>query len=168
MIGVAWVVKMQAFLLFTLVLSMLMFVIGTFTKHDRETTGFTGYSGATFRDNFGPAEGFGVSKFFEVFGVFFPAVTGIMAGANISGDLRDPQRAIPKGTLLAIGISGVVYIALGWIIGAVVVRSAADGTAGLIEDYHVFQKVSAVEALVVVGIFAATLSSALASMVGGA
>ncbi len=41
-------------------------------------------------------------SFFSIFGVFFPAVTGIVAGANLSGDLKDPATAIPKGKFLCI------------------------------------------------------------------
>jgi len=54
------------------------------------------------------------AKFWVVFAVFFPASTGIMAGANMSGELADPRKSIPKGTLWAIGISLVIYLVLAY------------------------------------------------------
>ncbi|ROT83242.1 Na+/K+/2Cl- cotransporter isoform 1 [Penaeus vannamei] len=63
--------------------------------------------------------------FFGVFGVFFPAVTGIVAGANLSGDLKDPGSAIPKGTLLAIGITFVTYIVYPFMLAGSVIRDAS-------------------------------------------
>ena len=41
-------------------------------------------------------------SWFTVFGVFFPTITGILAGINMSGDLRHPTTDIPNGTLAAI------------------------------------------------------------------
>ena len=51
--------------------------------------------------------------------------TGILAGVNISGDLKDAQKGIPKGTLWAIIISTIVYVALDWLALACVLRDAS-------------------------------------------
>ncbi|XP_067117383.1 solute carrier family 12 member 6-like [Osmerus mordax] len=50
------------------------------------------------------------TSFTLLVGIFFPSVTGIMAGSNRSGDLRDAQRSIPMGTILAILTTSLVYL----------------------------------------------------------
>ncbi|XP_006810477.1 solute carrier family 12 member 2-like, partial [Neolamprologus brichardi] len=136
--------------------------------------------------------------FFSVFAIFFPAATGILAGANISGDLADPQMAIPKGTLLAILITGIVYLGVAISTGSCILRDASGNvndtisshsmancsTAackfgydfstcknedncryGLHRDFQVMSLVSGFGPIITAGIFSATLSSALASLV---
>jgi amino acid transporter len=112
----------------------------------------------TFR---GSAEnGFSGSDFWVVFAVFFPAATGIMAGANMSGELKDPRHSIPKGTLWAIGVSFVVYMMLAYWIA----RSATEDE--LISNYNIIIEKSFWRPAVIAGILGATFSSALASIVG--
>uniref|UniRef100_A0A8C9VLX6 Solute carrier family 12 member 6 n=1 Tax=Scleropages formosus TaxID=113540 RepID=A0A8C9VLX6_SCLFO len=50
------------------------------------------------------------TSFTLLVGIFFPSVTGIMAGSNRSGDLKDAQRSIPVGTILAILTTSLVYL----------------------------------------------------------
>lgn len=99
-------------------------------------------------------------KFWLVFAVFFPAATGIMAGANMSGELKDPRKSIPAGTLWAIAISLVIYLALAYWVA----RSAAQEE--LLYNYNIIIDRSFFPPLVIAGVLGATFSSALASMVG--
>ncbi|MGI8631067.1 MAG: amino acid permease [Solirubrobacterales bacterium] len=107
-----------------------------------------------------PDEGFMGISFWGLFAVFFPAATGIMAGVNISGELRDPRHAIPVGTMSAIGVSFLIYMAVAYWL----VRSAPAGD--LAGDYRIMIELSAWEPAVVAGLLGATFSSALASLVG--
>uniref|UniRef100_A0A8C2EDW0 Solute carrier family 12 member 2 n=1 Tax=Cyprinus carpio TaxID=7962 RepID=A0A8C2EDW0_CYPCA len=198
--GMEWEAKAQIFLLFILVTAIFNYFIGTFIPvESKEKFGFFSYDGKNeLTNNFGPD--FRGQTFFSVFSIFFPAATGILAGANISGDLADPQMAIPKGTLLAILITGLVYMGVAISAGACIVRDATgtesnvtlsglnctdaackfgyDFTScrpvgggksackfGLHNDFQVMSVVSGFGPLITAGIFSATLSSALASLV---
>lgn len=102
-----------------------------------------------------PADGV---PFWGVFAVFFPAVTGIMSGVSMSGDLRNPSRSIPKGTLAAVGTGYVVYMIL-----PLIVATRAD-TATLVNVPLAMQMISFWGPAILLGVWGATLSSALGSI----
>lgn len=107
-----------------------------------------------------PENGFSGTDFWAVFAVFFPAATGVMAGANMSGELRDPRRAIPVGTLAAIGLSLVIYVVLA------VWSAKAASTDELVSNYTIMLDRSLWGPGVLAGLLGATFSSALTSLVG--
>lgn len=95
-----------------------------------------------------------------LFAVFFPAVTGFTAGVAMSGDLKSPRSAIPKGTLWAIGVGLVVYIALAALFAFYVNRNL------LLNDTNFLLRIAWWSPLVIAGIWGATLSSALGGILG--
>ncbi|KAM3719126.1 Potassium/chloride cotransporter [Dirofilaria immitis] len=58
------------------------------------------------------------TSFFILLAIYFPAVTGIMTGTNMSGDLKDPQKSIPCGTIAATLTTSAIYYALALLFGA--------------------------------------------------
>lgn len=103
----------------------------------------------------------GELSFSVLFGVFFPAVTGFTAGVAMSGDLKDPKKSIPWGTMLAIFTGLVVYITL-----AIFIFYSIDQEI-LVSDKNALIVFGLVPGLVVAGIWGATLSSALGGILGG-
>ncbi|MBE9031004.1 amino acid permease [filamentous cyanobacterium LEGE 11480] len=107
-------------------------------------------------------QGLGVTTgsvpFWSVFAVFFPAVTGIMAGVSMSGDLENPSQSIPKGTLAAVGTGYLIYMALPFLL------STRADTASLVNDSLVMQRLAIWQPAILLGVWGATLSSALGSI----
>ena len=96
-----------------------------------------------------------------VFAIFFPAVTGFTAGIAMSGDLKDPKKSIPVGTLSAIGVGLIVYLVLA------VYMAYNINSEVLKTDYNILMKIAWFAPAVVAGIWGATLSSALGGILGG-
>ncbi|KAA8578347.1 hypothetical protein FQN60_017434 [Etheostoma spectabile] len=173
--GMEWEAKAQIFLLVVLITAIFNYFIGTFiTVKAKESVGFFGYDGMIMWENMGPD--FRGETFFS-----------------------DPQLAIPRGTLLAILITGIVYLGVAVSTGSCIVRDASgnvndtvssqfmmncteaackfgydfstckndkDGCRyGLHNDFQVMSMVSGFGPVITAGIFSATLSSALASLV---
>jgi solute carrier family 12 sodium/potassium/chloride transporter 2 len=107
-----------------------------------------------------PETGFQGIGFWAVFAVFFPASTGIMAGANMSGDLKKPRRSIPLGTLGAIALSLVIYLVLAWWLAVSATPKELSG------NYTIMIDKAAWGPAVLAGLLGATFSSALSSLVG--
>lgn len=150
-IGAGWTIKLQYFILGVLMLSLVSFGFGAFSAFDAEMLQANLHSNYTSNEDL-----------FTMFALFFPAVTGIMAGANMSGDLRDPAKSIPSGTLWSILVTALIY-------GGMAILLAGSATqAQLIStgDELVVGKLSRWPILITAGVFAATLSSALGSMMG--
>ena len=148
-------IKAQYFILGALLISVVTFLIGGVLAFDITTFEST----QTARES--------SSGFWIAFAIFFPAATGITAGANMSGDLKSPGIAIPRGTFLAIGFTAIVYV-----IELVLLAGHPDPGGGSTSEwlagdsFGALKTMSIFPPMIVVGVFAATLSSALGSFLG--
>lgn len=103
---------------------------------------------------------FAEGGFWKTFAIFFPAVTGIFAGLSLSGDLKDPHKNLPRGTISAILFTYVVYLLAAF---SFAVRFPAGEMLG---DDSLMINSSLLPVLVLIGIFAATISSAIGVLLG--
>ena len=153
-VGARWATKAQYVIMTVLALSIVGFLGGAISHFQKEI----------FVENwsFDPSAG-SLLPFWGVFAIYFPAVTGIMAGVNMSGDLKNPGRAIPLGTLTAVAIGLIIYAAQILLCGGSQTRSQL-----LDASFETLcrQALFGAGFLVAAGVFAATLSSALGSFLG--
>ncbi|PSN76495.1 Na-K-Cl cotransporter, partial [filamentous cyanobacterium CCP4] len=137
-------IKAQYFIMAAIVLSLGSLLLG----HSVEPTSLPA------------SESPGTVGFWAVLAVFFPAVTGIMAGVNMSGDLKDPQRSIPAGTLAAIGVGYIIYM------GIPILLSQWADPFTLVAEPLVMRRMARWGDVILLGVWGATLSSAIGSILG--
>uniref|UniRef100_A0A4W6ERH0 Solute carrier family 12 member 3 n=1 Tax=Lates calcarifer TaxID=8187 RepID=A0A4W6ERH0_LATCA len=132
MAGMAWESKAQILFFLVIMVSFASYIVGTIipASPQKQAKGFFSYKADIFAANFVPCWRGPEGSFFGMFSIFFPSATGILAGANISGDLKNPTVAIPRGTLMAIFWTTISYLIISATIGSCVVRDAS----GILND----------------------------------
>ncbi|MBN2594435.1 MAG: hypothetical protein JXA81_13085 [Sedimentisphaerales bacterium] len=146
-------VRIQYIVMTMLALAIVSFLGGALLLFDPEL----------FQANMGSSYSNDNISFWVVFAIYFPAVTGILAGVNMSGDLKDPARSLVRGTMAAIAVGFIIYLLEILLCGGsqqrgdlqaqpfeMLVKNALWGTGFLVMG----------------GVFAATISSAVGSFLG--
>lgn len=172
--GVKMINRVAPAFLIPVLFSVFCIFIGIFVSgKDKPDEGITGLRLGTFRENWGPdyqtTNSAGIPdpngsvnwNFNALVGLFFPAVTGIMAGSNRSASLKDTQRSIPIGTLAATLATSGLYLISVLIFGSFATREK------LLTDRLLTATVAwPLPAIIYVGIILSTLGAALQSLVG--
>jgi amino acid transporter len=147
------VLKMQIPIMILVGLSLLALVFGSLSGAPLESPEIA----PTYRS---APEGF-----WYVFAVFFPAVTGFTAGIGMSGDLKDPRKSIPRGTLLAV-LTGVAIYILVPVFLSITGKTSPEELAHSGVDSWIKVAIFGT-VLVYPAIWGAILSSAFGSVLGG-
>ncbi|XP_067117756.1 solute carrier family 12 member 10, tandem duplicate 1 [Osmerus mordax] len=198
--GMEWEAKTQLLFFLVLMVSFANYIVGTVIPApvEKQAVGFFSYRSEIFLANLLPDWRGPDGSFFSMFAIFFPSAIGILAGVNISGDLKDPASAIPKGTLTAIFGTTISYLVISATAASCVVRDASGNlndslpanfsepceglgcklgwnftyceeshncSYGLANSFKILSLASGFGHLITAGVFAASLSSALAFLV---
>ena len=146
------VLKLQIPIMIAVGLSILALLIGVFSNELRAPEMIATYRTAP-------------RGFWYVFAVFFPAVTGFTAGIGMSGDLKNPSKSIPKGTILAVSTGTLIYLLIPVFL-SITTKVSFHELASL--GVGTWSAIAVLGAwLIVPGIFGAILSSAFGSVLGG-
>ena len=153
-IGADWAIKTQYVIMAVLFTSIFIYLAGA-GQH---------FSVETFKSNLNPLDpANGGTPFWSLFAIYFPSVTGFIAGINMSGDLEDPGKNMLRGTIYSLLVASSVYGLQILLYGGAFTREE------LIKHPFEVMKNNALFGagfMVIAGVCAATLSSALGRFVG--
>lgn len=130
------------FVVVILFISLLLFFLGDYAEPNAAL-------------NFTEKEKF---DFFTVFAICFPGFTGMTAGVGLSGDLKNPSKGIPIGTLAATVAGMFIYFA---IVYKLAISANADS---LVDNQLIMQDIALWGPIIPIGLAAATISSAIGSI----
>lgn len=139
--------KLLYFVVAILGISLVLFFLGT-TEYSHSSSGFP------------TGSGLGNFSFFHVFAICFPGFTGMTAGVGLSGDLKNPSKAIPLGTLSATIIGMLIYIGIVWKLAVSASPHDLDSNQLVMGDIALFGSF-----VIPLGLAAATFSSAIGSII---
>lgn len=129
-----------------LFVSLIMFFVGS-TEYQETLTDFDWYATVSNPDDF-----------FMVFAIVFPAFTGMTAGVGLSGDLKDPKKSIPYGTLLATISGMIIYVFIAY------KMASAAHPDDLVGNQLIMMDIAIWGPIIPIGLACATISSALGSI----
>jgi len=140
-------IKLLYIVIGILFLTLLLFFLGT-----------TGY-GAVSENKIPAGDLRNMKDFFIVLAIVFPAFTGMTAGVGLSGDLKNPARSIPRGTITATIAGMIIYIAV------IYKLSISASAEEMLSDQLIMSKIAILGVFIIpVGLAASTLSSAIGSI----
>ena len=157
-VGAGFAMKTQIPVMIFVAVSIFFLIVGAFMK------GSFSDCFSTFPSNFGDIFArHGELSFFSAMAIFFPAVSGIMAGLGLSGDLENPQKSIPVGAIAATLTGFAFYITL-----PLFLAMGSANEPEMLKDPMIWSRISPVNGNIVIlpGLFGAIFSSAVGSMLG--
>lgn len=173
LIGSNAVSKAGKYLCIVLLFSTLMIPISTLAVSPFETEYGLRYSGPsldTLRGNLFPkltkgaagSEVKGQETFNDLFGIFFPATAGILAGASMSGELKNPSKSIPKGTIQGLVVTFLSYLIVILSMGVSIPRKL------LYRDTQILEIVNLSPFIILAGEMSTSIFSIIVGIVGAA
>ncbi|XP_066522606.1 zgc:153039 isoform X2 [Hoplias malabaricus] len=175
----AWIYAKATFLIFLVVIVVLgtifisFFTVssqtvplpGPFSNSSPTSANFTGFKWDTLLGNLGASYTVDYTTgtmmtFATVFAVMFNGCTGIMAGSNMSGDLKNPSYAIPRGTITAVIFTFIIYNLLSLLVACTCDRVL------LQRDYSFLRDINMWHPFVTIGVYSSTLSAAMSNLIG--